>query len=50
MTEWEYESLRWIHKVREKNYKRTKNIPLEKVIEQSVERANKYIQKKNKRS
>jgi hypothetical protein len=46
MTEWEYESLEWIHKIRVKNYQRTKNIPLEKVIEQSVKRANKNLQKK----
>lgn len=45
MSEWEYYSLEWIHKVREENYKRTKNEPIEKVIEKSVKRAKKYLKK-----
>lgn len=28
---WESDSLRWIHEVREENYKRTKRKPLEKL-------------------
>ena len=32
MAKWKYKSLEWIHKIREENYKRTKNKNLKKVV------------------
>lgn len=41
MVKWKYRSLEWIHKVREENYKKTKNKSLKEIIEESVKHANK---------
>lgn len=45
MTKWDYYSLEWIHKIREENYKKTKDIPIEEVIKESVKKAGKYLKK-----
>jgi len=36
MGKWKYKSLEWIHKIREENYKKTKDKPLIEVIKNSV--------------
>ena len=41
MTKWSHRSLEWIHKVREENYRRTKNKNLKDVMEESVKRTKK---------
>lgn len=41
MVKWKYKSLEWIHKVREENYKRTKNKSLKEIIKESAENAKK---------
>ena len=41
MGKWKYRSLEWIHKVREENYKKTKQTDLKKVIKESVKKAKK---------
>ena len=38
MAKWKYKSLEWIHKIREENYKRTKNKNLKKVVKDSVKK------------
>ena len=38
MTEWKYRSLEWIHRIREENYERTKNMDLREIIEGSVKK------------
>ena len=43
MTKWKYRSLDWIHKVREKNYEKTKDKDLEAVMKESVKRTRKSI-------
>jgi hypothetical protein len=35
MEKWETESLRWLHKVREDNYERTKDRPLKEIMAES---------------
>jgi hypothetical protein len=35
MESWETESLRWLHRLREDNYNRTKDKPLKKVMAES---------------
>lgn len=35
MDKWEYKSLEWIHKTREANYKKTKNLSAKKLIEKT---------------
>lgn len=30
---WRYKSLEWIHEVREKNYRKSKNLPIKELIE-----------------
>jgi len=45
MTRWKYRSLEWIHKVREENYRRTRNKDLKDVMEESVRRAKKSLAK-----
>jgi len=41
MGKWKYKSLEWIHKVREENYKKTKQKDLKQVIDESVKKAKK---------
>jgi len=43
MTKWKYRSLEWIHKVREANYKKTKDKDLETVMKESVKRTKKAM-------
>lgn len=45
MSKWKYKSLDWIHKVREKNYDRTKNKSLDEIIEEGKVGARKIIVK-----
>jgi hypothetical protein len=42
MGKWKYRSLEWIHKVREENYKKTKQKDLKQVIKESVKKAKKH--------
>ena len=41
MVKWKYNSLEWIHKIREENYKKTKNDDIRKIIKDSVKKAKK---------
>jgi hypothetical protein len=41
MGKWKYRSLEWIHKVREENYKKTKQMDLKQVVKESVKKAKK---------
>ncbi|MCX6664575.1 MAG: hypothetical protein NT038_00720 [Euryarchaeota archaeon] len=41
MGKWKYQSLEWIHKVREENYNKTKNKDLKQVVKESVKKAKK---------
>ena len=41
MVKWKYKSLKWIHKIREENYKKTKNDDLKKIVKDSVKKAKK---------
>ena len=41
MDKWKYRSLEWIHKVREENYKKTKQTDLKQVVKESVKKAKK---------
>lgn len=41
MVKWKYTSLEWIHKIREENYKKTKNDDIRKIIKDSVKKAKK---------
>lgn len=43
MTEWDHYSLEWIHKIRERNYQKTKDEPIEEVIKKSVDRSKKVL-------
>jgi len=45
MDEYDHGSLEWIHRVRDENYQRTKDIPLEQVIEESVKGARRLMGK-----
>jgi hypothetical protein len=45
MSEWDHYSLEWIHKVREKNYRGTKDESTSEVVKKSVERARKILKK-----
>lgn len=35
--EWDHESLRWIHKIREEHYERTKHMTIKEIIRESLE-------------
>ena len=35
MEKWKYKSLEWIHKTREENYKKTKNLSPEQLVEKT---------------
>jgi hypothetical protein len=48
MSEWDHYSLEWIHKVREKNYEETKDLPTSEVVRKSVERAKRIMKKYKK--
>lgn len=39
MAKWKYKSLEWIHKIREENYRQTKDKDLKRVVEESVRKA-----------
>ena len=41
MVKWKYNSLKWIHKIREENFKKTKNDDIRKIIKDSVKKAKK---------
>ena len=43
MANWKYNSLKWIHKIREENYKKTKNDDIRKIIKDSVKKAKKTL-------
>jgi len=47
LNKWNYKSLEWIHKVRERNYERTKDEPLIQVMEESRKAAEKVIEQLN---
>ena len=47
MNKWNYKSLEWIHKIRERNYERTKDEPLIQVMEESRKAAEKVIEQLN---
>lgn len=41
MNKWKHNSLKWIHKIREENYKKTKDKDLKDIIKDSVRKAKK---------
>jgi len=43
MVKWKYNSLEWILKIREENYKKTKNDNIRKIIKDSVKKAKKHF-------
>jgi hypothetical protein len=43
MSRWKFRSLEWIHKVREENYRKTKDDDLKRVIEESVRKVKKSV-------
>jgi len=48
MTKWKYNSLRWIHKIREENYKKTKNDDLKESIKDRVKKVKRNKHKNTK--
>lgn len=45
MEKWKYKSLEWIHKIREENYRNTKDKSLAEIIGKSKIEASKIIKK-----
>lgn len=43
MVKWKYNSLEWIHKIREENFMKTKNDDLRKIVRESVKKAKKIF-------
>lgn len=44
MEKWKYKSLEWIHKIREENYNRTKDLSPKELIEMTANAAEAAIQ------